>query len=72
MQGCPQSNAKQEINFFVFKDTLKAMRTKRKQVGYNLFEQELNQGFDNEQTFKEHKKVQRRIQEKKREKEKSL
>jgi hypothetical protein len=38
------------------------MRIERKQVGYNMFKQELNQGFDNQQAFKEYKKVQRRIQ----------
>jgi hypothetical protein len=38
------------------------MRIERKQVGDNLFKQELIQGFYNQQVFKEYKKVQRRIQ----------
>jgi hypothetical protein len=44
------------------KHALKAMRIERKQVGDNLFKQELIQGFNNQQAFKEYKKVQRRIQ----------
>jgi hypothetical protein len=39
------------------KHALKAMRIERKKVGDNLFKQELIQGFDNQQAFKEYNKV---------------
>jgi hypothetical protein len=44
------------------KHALKAMRIEREKVGYNLFKQEIIQGFNNQQAFKEYNKVQRRIQ----------